>query len=60
MAQMQGSMGSASYSKCAHPGCMCDVAPGKKYCSEYCEQNAGSKPASQGGCGCGHSACKRG
>ena len=40
MAQMQGSMGSISYSKCAHPGCMCDVAPGKKYCSDYREQNA--------------------
>jgi hypothetical protein len=63
MAQMQGSMGSPGYSKCAHAGCMCDVAPGKKYCSEYCEQNAGSvgnKSASAGGCGCGHAACKRG
>jgi len=60
MAQMQGSMGSASYAKCAHPGCKCDVAPGKRYCSEYCEQNAGSPSASQTGCGCGHAACKRG
>lgn len=60
MAQMQGSMGSTSYSKCAHPGCMCDVAPGKKYCSDYCEQNAGSKATSPDGCGCGHAACKRG
>ena len=60
MAPMHGSMGSISYSKCAHPGCMCDVAPGKKYCSDYCQQNAGSKSASSDACGCGHSACKRG
>ena len=59
MAQMQGSTGSASYNRCAHSGCMCDVAPGKKYCSENCEQNAGSKSASPGACGCGHAACKR-
>jgi hypothetical protein len=39
---------------------MCDVAPGKKYCSDYCEQNAASKSASPDGCGCGHAACKRG
>jgi hypothetical protein len=60
MAQMQGSMGSTSYSKCAHSACTCDVAPGKKFCSEYCEQNAGSGAASQAACGCGHAACKRG
>jgi hypothetical protein len=30
---------------------MCDIAPGKKYCSDYCEQNAGSKSAAPGGCG---------
>jgi hypothetical protein len=59
MAQMQGSTGSASYGKCMHSGCKCEVAPGKRYCSEYCEQQRGSGPPSQAGCGCGHAACKR-
>lgn len=59
MAQMQGSMGSAGYAKCGHPGCQCDVAPGKRYCSDFCEKNAANAASSSSGCGCGHSACKR-
>jgi hypothetical protein len=59
MAQMQGSTGGASSGKCAHPACKCNAAPGRRFCSDYCERQGASGSASGGGCGCGHPACKQ-
>lgn len=40
--------------KCAHPSCVCMAAQGSKYCSAFCEGNAGHPDIT---CGCGHAAC---
>jgi len=40
--------------KCAHPSCQCQVAPGNKYCSQYC---ASALPEGKDGCSCGHPNC---
>ncbi len=42
--------------KCAHPGCVCLVARGSKYCSLYCEC-VGNRLIY---CECGHTACAAG
>ena len=42
--------------ECAHPGCMCQVAKGSKYCSLYCEC-VGNRLIS---CECGHPVCAAG
>ena len=42
--------------KCAHPGCVCQVAKGSKYCSLYCEC-VGNRLIY---CECGHTACAAG
>jgi hypothetical protein len=43
----------APSSQCAHPGCRCSVAPGQKYCGNYCENMIGADT-----CNCGHAECK--
>jgi len=49
--------------QCAYTPCNCRVAPGEKYCSDYCEDHARHRIAvssiSSGaeGCGCGHAEC---
>jgi hypothetical protein len=44
--------------KCAHEPCVCEVAPGQTYCSEYCERVATSQPPLAAAlCRCGHSDC---
>ena len=40
--------------QCAHPACTCDVADGKKYCSQYCED---AKDTMELSCNCGHAGC---
>jgi hypothetical protein len=40
--------------KCAMQGCLCEAAPGKKYCSNYCEA---AKNSIKLQCDCGHEAC---
>jgi hypothetical protein len=51
---------------CAHPGCVCLVDPGDRYCSEFCrghprldDTKPGDPPRYERPqrCGCGHSAC---
>jgi hypothetical protein len=39
---------------CAHPSCNCRAASDSKYCSAFCEGNAGRPDII---CGCGHAAC---
>jgi len=65
-------MATPSQSQCRHPGCICTVAQGQDYCSDYCRQQSGSRQqlAQQGrsggqmqggsgqGCRCGHPACQ--
>ncbi len=41
--------------KCAHEPCVCNVAPGEKYCSDSC-RDAGSKEM-EIACDCHHPAC---
>jgi len=43
--------------KCAHPGCVCNVARGSKYCSLYCEC-VGNRLISS--CDCRHTECAAG
>jgi len=48
--------------KCAHAECNCSVAPGQKYCSDYCATPDDAETTSlQGtaGCKCGHAACQQ-
>lgn len=40
--------------KCAHPACNCPAGENGKYCSQYCEDAAGTTEIS---CNCGHSGC---
>lgn len=42
--------------KCAHPGCVCTIRDGDKYCSPYCH-DAGSHEQELA-CDCGHSGCR--
>jgi hypothetical protein len=42
--------------KCAHPKCMCAVPEGKKYCNEWCEDNARDEMPP---CSCGHAICEQ-
>jgi hypothetical protein len=59
-------MPTAEGTKCAHPGCNCEVSGDQKYCSPACEksaspgtqQTAGSKSQGKSDCGCNHSQCK--
>ena len=51
-----------SPNRCQHKGCVCDVAAGAKYCSDYCEKASGAMaqldPQVQvEPCKCGHSEC---
>jgi hypothetical protein len=41
--------------KCAHEPCNCDVAPGEKFCSDFCK-DAGSEEV-EIACDCGHAPC---
>jgi hypothetical protein len=44
--------------KCAHEPCVCDVAPGQTYCSDWCEHAATSgPPREETACRCGHKGC---
>jgi len=43
--------------KCAHPACNCLVEKGKKYCSDYCHDAAGTMEIS---CNCHHAECETG
>jgi hypothetical protein len=49
----------AQLAKCAHEGCVCTVAEGEQFCSDYCAAQAGSHEAAaaHGECGCGHAEC---
>jgi hypothetical protein len=40
--------------KCAHPACKCQARPDSKYCSQSCEDAAGTTEIS---CNCGHPGC---
>jgi hypothetical protein len=40
---------------CAHTGCRCEVEPGTRYCSDYCEEHGDH--ADDHACECGHDAC---
>jgi metallothionein len=40
--------------KCAHPACNCLVEHGKKYCSDYCHDAAGTMEIA---CNCRHPEC---
>jgi hypothetical protein len=55
-------MSQAQKEKCTHEGCRCEVASGRDYCSERCEQAAkgpGNVPAGvQQRCDCGHAGCQ--
>ncbi len=42
--------------QCAHEPCLCKVAEGEKYCSDYCK-NAGSEEV-EIACDCDHEACR--
>jgi hypothetical protein len=48
-------MADETKTKCAHIPCVCEVAPGEKYCSEICK-NAGSEDV-EIACQCDHKAC---
>jgi hypothetical protein len=44
--------------KCAHEPCVCAAAPGRAYCSDYCEHAATSGPPRvEPVCRCGHKGC---
>jgi len=47
------------YGHCANPGCICAVAYGERYCSDYCAAAADSVEAKDAAddCGCGHPEC---
>jgi hypothetical protein len=40
--------------KCAHENCTCVCSDGKKFCSEICEDSAGTQTLS---CDCPHTGC---
>jgi hypothetical protein len=41
--------------KCAHPACICTVAKGETFCSQYCS-DAGKEDV-EISCDCGHEGC---
>ena len=41
--------------KCAHATCTCIAPAGKKYCSTFCEDSAGTTTLQ---CDCGHPGCE--
>ena len=48
----------AMLAKCAHPDCVCTVATGERFCSDYCMEQAGaSEAAADDACNCGHPEC---
>jgi hypothetical protein len=50
----------AALEKCAHDGCICTVASGERYCSDYCAEQANAgKAAADEECRCGHAECKQ-
>ncbi|HUF79897.1 MAG TPA: hypothetical protein VMN03_02085 [Burkholderiales bacterium] len=60
-----GSSSIGHLNNCAHPGCLCQVNPGERYCGDYCrdaaEQRKPSDPPMRtqpARCGCGHAACQ--
>ena len=48
-------MANQEKTKCAHIPCLCEVAPGQKYCSEAC-RDAGSEDV-EVACQCDHASC---
>jgi hypothetical protein len=45
-------------SKCEHVGCICTIATGERFCSDYCAEQATSGRAAAGDdCDCGHAEC---
>ncbi len=52
-----------TFGKCGHITCKCGVAPGKSYCSDYCERasyrhdGGDQSHATAEKCQCGHPAC---
>ena len=65
---MTGGSSSIGYlNNCAHPGCLCQVNPGERYCGDFCRQAAEDGRRKQpesplrappGRCVCGHAACQ--
>jgi hypothetical protein len=53
-------MNSKQEETCAHELCDCPVQPGKKYCSQLCEQQEKAEPGNAASCPCGHLACGAG
>jgi hypothetical protein len=51
-----GGMGESGirWTRCAHPGCICERRKADEYCCDYCEQ-AGN--VVERACGCGHDGC---
>ena len=48
----------ASMAKCAHSDCICTVATGERFCSDYCAEQAGAgKAHGDDSCQCGHPEC---
>jgi hypothetical protein len=43
--------------KCGHSACNCDVPPGKRFCSDFCEKRSHSSSAAHTECDCGHPPC---
>lgn len=53
-----GSVKFGKLSKCEHAGCICTIATGERFCSDYCaEQATGARAATDDDCGCGHPEC---
>jgi hypothetical protein len=48
-------MANQEENKCAHIPCLCEVAPGQKYCGEACRE-AGSEDV-EVACQCDHAKC---
>ena len=56
--EMEASSKLAALAKCAHPGCICTVGSGERFCSDYCaEQANASDAAAHDACDCGHAEC---
>ena len=48
----------AAMAKCAHSDCICTVATGERFCSDYCAEQAGMKKGlGEDDCECGHPEC---
>ena len=56
--QTESSVKLAALAKCDHPGCICTVESGERYCSDYCAEQANAKDAAADDtCACGHPEC---